>query len=336
MNLEPIGPETAVELYLAEREAEATESTIRSHRARLNQFVRWCGEREIENLNDLTGRKLHEYRLWRRNDGDLKKTTLKTQMDTLRVFVRFLGTIDGVHPDLHQKVRSPDLKPGDDVRDVMLDHEQAEPVLDYLERYEYASLPHVTLALLWHTMMRLGAARALDVGDYSPEEQYLTVEHRPETGTPVKKGSQGERHVALSGELCMLLDDWLRDQRPDVTDKHGRKPLLATPYGRSSKSTVRRYCYQYTRPCAVGQECPHDRDPEACEATNTDELSKCPSNVNPHAIRRGSITHHLNSDVPETTVGDRANVSQRVLEMHYDRRTEKEKMEQRREYLGNI
>jgi len=92
MNLEPIDPETAVELYLAEREAEAAESTIRSHRARLNQFVRWCGEREIDNLNDLTGRKIHEYRLWRRNDGDLKKTTLKTQMDTLRVFVRFLGT----------------------------------------------------------------------------------------------------------------------------------------------------------------------------------------------------------------------------------------------------
>ena len=58
----------------------------------------------------------------------------------------------------------------------------------------------------------------------------------------------------------MLLDDWLRDQQPAVTDDHGREP--------------------------------------------------------------------------ETAVGDRANVSQRILEMHYDQRTEK--MEQRREYLGNI
>ena len=131
---------------------------------------------------------------------------LKCQMDTLRVFIRFLGTVDGVHPNLHEKVRSPDLHPGEDVREVMLDSEQAEAVLDYLERYEYASLPHVTLVLLWHTMMRLGAARSLDLGDYSPEDQYLTVEHRPETGTPIKKGSQGERLVALSGELCMLLD----------------------------------------------------------------------------------------------------------------------------------
>jgi hypothetical protein len=37
----------------------------------------------------------------------------------------------------------------------------------------------------------------------------------------------------------------------------------------------------------------------------------------------GSITHHLHRDVPETAVGDRANVSQDVLE-------------QRRQYLDNV
>ena len=128
MNLEPIDPETAVELYIAEREADAAASTVRSHRSRLNQFIRWCDERDIENLNELTGRTLHEYRLWRRNDGNLAKASLNCQMDTLRVFVRFLGTIDGVHQDLHEKVRSPDLHPGEDVREVMLDSEQAEAV----------------------------------------------------------------------------------------------------------------------------------------------------------------------------------------------------------------
>jgi hypothetical protein len=58
--------------------------------------------------------------------------------------------------------------------------------------------------------------------------------------------------------------------------------------------------------------------------------------VSPHAIRRGSITHSLNSDMPDKVVSDRANVSQRVIEQHYDRRTEREKMEQRREYLDNL
>jgi hypothetical protein len=64
--------------------------------------------------------------------------------------------------------------------------------------------------------------------------------------------------------------------------------------------------------------------------------SLCPSSVSPHAIRRGAITHHLNSDVPETAVGDRANVSQGVLEKHYDQRSKRDKMEQRREHLDDV
>jgi len=44
----------------------------------------------------------------------------------------------------------------------------------------------------------------------------------------------------------------------------------------------------------------------------------------------------LNNDVPSRVVGDRANVSQSILEKHYDRRTQKEKMEQRRGFLDNL
>jgi hypothetical protein len=50
MNLEPINPETAVELYIAERKADAAALTVRSHRSHLmNPFVRWYGERSDEN-----------------------------------------------------------------------------------------------------------------------------------------------------------------------------------------------------------------------------------------------------------------------------------------------
>lgn len=44
----------------------------------------------------------------------------------------------------------------------------------------------------------------------------------------------------------------------------------------------------------------------------------------------------LNSDLPDKVVSDRTNVSQRVIEQHYDRRTEQEKMAQRREYLDDL
>ena len=336
MELEPIDPETALELYIAEKETELSKSTIRSHRSRLGHFTRWCDEREITNLNELTGRKLQEFRLWRRNDGNLANVSVKTQVDTLRVFVRWLGTIDAVDPELHVKVVSPDVTPNENSRDVKLDSEDAEAILEYLETYEYASRPHVTLALFWHTMMRRGAARALDVEDYHPEEQCLEVRHRPEEDTPIKNGFDGVRFIGLSGWLCQLLDDWLRDQRPDVTDEYGREPLLATKQGRPSRTTLPVYAYRYSRPCAYGKECPHDRDPDSCEAVETGKASKCPSSISPHAIRRGSITHHLSKDIPETAVSDRANVSQRVLEQHYDRRSQREKMEQRRQYLDQL
>jgi hypothetical protein len=44
----------------------------------------------------------------------------------------------------------------------------------------------------------------------------------------------------------------------------------------------------------------------------------------------------LSEDVPEEVVSDRMNVSLDVLEKHYDRRTERKKSEQRREYVDDI
>jgi hypothetical protein len=60
------------------------------------------------------------------------------------------------------------------------------------------------------------------------------------------------------------------------------------------------------------------------------------SRLGSYRSRRGAITNHLNSDVPENIVGDRANVSKDVLDQHYDQRTERERMEQRRGYLDDI
>ncbi len=61
--------------------------------------------------------------------------------------------IDGVPPELHQKVQSPSVSAEQNTRHVMLDSDAAEAMLDHLEKHEYASRRHVTLSLLWHTMM---------------------------------------------------------------------------------------------------------------------------------------------------------------------------------------
>ncbi len=66
---------------------------------------------------------------------------MKTQKDTLRVFIRWCEAVDAVTPDLSMKVQPPSLAPGENARDVMLDTKQADAVIAYLEKYEHASLP---------------------------------------------------------------------------------------------------------------------------------------------------------------------------------------------------
>lgn len=339
-DIQPISPQEAVQTYLRDRETELADASLKAHEYRLQHFVRWCGGngRGVENMNDLSGRDLHEYKLWRREDGDLNRVTLKTQMDTLRVFVRFCERIDAVHDGLHEKVVSPSLSGGEDQRDVMLSGDEAKKVMDYVTQFEYASFEHVVLALLWHTGIRTGTARAIDVPDYQPGKARIRLRHRPEEGTPLKNGGEGERFVALTPAMCNVLDDWITHRRPDTTDDNDREPLLATTTGRPATATIREAVYRLTRPCEYTGDCPHSREIGDCEATDDRRktASKCPSSVSPHAVRRGSITHHLTNDVPEQIVSDRMNVNPDVLSKHYDERSEDMKVEQRRGYLNNL
>lgn len=100
---------------------------------------------------------------------------------------------------------------------------------------------------------------------------------------------------------------------------------------------MNKHVYATTTPCQVGMECPADKSRLDCEHTGSyDKLLQCPHNTRPHDVRRGSITHWLRNDVPETAVSDRMNVSQKTLERHYDKRTNEEKAEQRRKYLDDV
>jgi len=335
-DLEPLAPEQAKEMYEQERAGEVSERTLQAHHYRLVHFIRWCEQEGIDNMNDLTGRRLHEYRLWRKDDGDLNAVSLRTQLETLRVFIKFCETIDAVSQDLHEKILLPTLSNEDEQREEILRTEQAEDVLGYLRQFEYASRAHIVLELLWHTGIRLGGLHGLDVDDYDDDAERLHVRHRPQTETSLKNRAEGERLIALNQDVCRALDAWLNHQRPECEDEHGRHPLLATRQGRIAQSTIRETVYNATRPCYYAGDCPHGRDPEECEGTDYGYHSRCPSSVSPHSVRRGSITHHLSEDVPEKVVSDRMNVGQDVLDKHYDKRSEEVKVEQRREYLDGL
>lgn len=117
----------------------------------------------------------------------------------------------------------------------MLDTEHAEELLEYLAKYEYASAANVIHRILWEVGIRARTLRGLDVKDYLPEQQALRIQHGPEQDTPLKNQDAAERLVAINRRTCDILDGHIKENRPDVTDEHGRKPLLATSQGRRSR-----------------------------------------------------------------------------------------------------
>ena len=328
--LDPLPPAEAVEFYFDQRESELSEKTLENHRYRLRPFVEWCESEGIDNLNELSGRDLHRFRTWR--GSDIKTVTLVGHLQTLRKFLEFCATIDGVEPGLREQVLIPDLDASEESRDEMLTEARAEAILEYLEKFQYASRDHVVVAILWRTGVRLGTVRAIDLRDVDLEAQCIDLHHRPESETPLKNGDVAGRSIAVGEHYCQVIADYIEHNRNDVTDDYGREPLLTSSRGRLSSTSIRETVYRATHPCRMG-ECPHDRDTATCEALEYGGASKCPSARSPHGVRRGSITTHLRDGTPQEVVSDRMNVSQEVLDKHYDERTEREKMAVRREFL---
>lgn len=341
-DLEPLEPSEALHLYLESRDDDLTESSKEGQDYRLRAFVAWCDEEGIANMNDLSGRDLYAYRVWRREGGysgeELATVTLRGDMATLRSFLRFCGNIDAVEEGLFDQVPLPRIEGTGGVSDSTLDPDRAVEIVDYLGRFAYASRRHVTMLLLWHTGCRVGALRALDLGDIDLDGDRprgdgpaIHFVHRPDTGTPLKNKGKSERWNAITEHVADVLEDYINEQRVGVTDEHDRAPLLTTKQGRVSVSACRDTLYRVTRPCWRGEECPHDREPDECEATAFAKMSKCPSARSPHDVRSGRVTAHRLADEDRTLVSDRMDASEEILDKHYDRRSKRQKAEQRRE-----
>ena len=261
-DLQPISPEKALQRYLQHRKNEMSKQSLQSHRYRIEPFVRYCEQEEIESMSDLTGRDLQDYRYWRQQDGDLKLVSVKTQMSTIRVFIKWAVSYDAVPEGLIAKVPVPDVSQDGEVNDDKIEADRAFGILEHLERWEYASRKHALFALLWFTGIRMGAARTLDLSDIERDKNgsYIQLTHNPDHGTPLKNGELGERPVAIHDKRYELFTDYINAKRIEQTDEYGREPMFTTTQGRISKGKLRQDMRKVYKlgPIVYSYACPYD------------------------------------------------------------------------------
>jgi site-specific recombinase XerD len=336
MDAPNLTPEQAVEDFLKEREGEVSKASHRNYKYALEELIRFCEDQEIEYINEIHAYNLKQYKIRRRKSG-IKEVTLKNNLSTLRVFLRWCAQAGLIEGGMAEMVQLPSLSSEQRSNDEILTLDEVEDILDYFYKYEYAQRRHTIFQLMWHTCLRMGTIIALDINDYNRDKRLIEVRHRPDKGTPLKNGNEAERIVNLDNQMAEVLNDYIRGHRKHRTDDHGRKPLFTTPYGRITHTTIRKNVYAMTRPCVYHNTCPHNRRIEDCEAAQKKtQSSKCPSSKSAHPVRRAAITYHLNRNWPKEKISERANVSIDVLDEHYDGRSEGERAMTRKQYLDNL
>ncbi|MDT3434272.1 site-specific integrase [Haloarcula sp. 1CSR25-25] len=216
--LEPLAPTEAIAFYEDDRRSEVSEETLQSHGYRLQRFAEWCDDNGIENLNTITGRDIQHFRKSR--SEEVNTVTLKSQMDTLRVFMRFCESINGVQNGLADSVRSPSLDRQNVRNKDIVRANKAETILSYLDKYQYATLEHALFRFFWTSGCRIGAAHSVDLDDLHLRDEFVELEHRPETGTTLKNGYSGERAISIDTRTRNILGDYINENRHNVRDDY--------------------------------------------------------------------------------------------------------------------
>lgn len=341
-SLEPMAPQAGISRFLTFKGDDVKEGTLAQYRVKMDYAETYLIEEQgLSNLNDLTPRVASDYREWRRTESlareePLKPKTLKDDMHLYRDFLNYMATLRAVSPDVPRAVIIPILEDGDGVDRTTLAPDRARKTLEYLGRFEYASLDHINFLLFSKTGRRPCDLRALDLHDFDDQSEETTLEfvHRPESGTPLKEGEAHEASITVGSEMGETIRAYIDHTRSEVTDQAGREPLLATSNGRVSKSTLQEHSYKWTRPCMIGTSCPHDKSPANCEAAQSAKhASKCPSSRSPRPIRSGYITAKMNAGARYEAVGHRVGATEAVLRKHYDT---PEKDDERRRYREEI
>lgn len=132
--LETITPQDALELYCDDIDGELSLNSVRARRYHLQKFVDFCegadrssDESRVGDCTELTGRDIARFKNWRTEN--LEEVTLRNNLSTLRIFLRFCVSIDGFQLALSEKLNVHDA------------------ITEYLDRFEYASLDHALFTI---------------------------------------------------------------------------------------------------------------------------------------------------------------------------------------------
>lgn len=254
--------------------------------------------------------------------------TILTYTRNVRSWLCWLNKRDQCPDGVYRLLNKDELGLSPRARDEALPADEATMLLEKLGRQRRGSLKHALLALLWNTGIRIGGAHSLDRQDFDPANNEVRLRHRPATGTRLKNGDvnkntvgDGERNVTLGDHAIQAINDYIDIDRPTVTDSYGREPLFATQHGRATRSTLRRRVYRATS-CRWADKEAEDR---TCDGSCHPDTNVCEYSYYPHAIRRGSIVHHLSSGLRPSIASERFDVSIRTLRKHYDPRTKRKR-----------
>jgi len=321
-------PREAAERFLNRYEGDYADETVRNYRHRLREFVRWAeAHDEIEHLRDLDGFLIDEYTHYLKSQ-DHAPTTTKGKLTALAQLLKYGVKIEVVERHTPHLVELPRLTDAEETSGKMLDADDARAALAFFREStrHRGTRQHVVLELIWHVGARRSGLRALDLGDWVPEERKLRFRSR--RGTELKRGERHERNVVVSEPVADAIEFWIARERPQKRDEYGRKPLLTTSQGRASGSTIQSWAYLASQPC-LHIECPHNRRRASCRYTERARASKCPSSRSPHAIRTGSITWQLNNGLSYEKVASRVAAEPSTIRRYYDKPDHDEELERR-------
>ena len=334
-----ISLDDVIEFYLDTNPWGVQPTTVTAYRGRLKHFQEFCREHEIEYLGDIRPNTLDEFQNYLREESSLGATSsIKGCLAALRKFLQYCERRGVFDHGFHKLVILPTLTKHEGQDERWLGRENAKEIVDYLETYRPFTKEHVVWAILSETGIRQSTLHAFDLDDYDAEERYLAAVNREETGTRLKNGYDGEREISISKDAARAIDGYIEANRNSATDENEREPLLTTRNGRLQKSTIRQYVYAWSRPCAIGKDCPVGEDPDTCEAAQTNNAAyDCPESISPHPVRRGYITHLRANGVPtEDVISERCDANPDTIEQWYDMSTESDRREARRSYVEDL